>query len=192
MVIAQLNIRRKRLAEYMIWLDLEMSGLDPDQHVILEIASVITDWDLEIIAEGPDLAIFQPQERLLSMEQWSMDHHNASGLMERVITSPYTCEEAERKTIEFISRYTEKGRSPLCGNSIWQDRRFLVRHMPLLESFFHYRNIDVSTIKELVKKWYPSLPPFKKDKAHLALMDIKESIKELRYYREKVFRQEIV
>lgn len=180
------------MAEYMIWLDLEMSGLDPDQHVILEIASVITDWDLEIIAEGPDLAIFQPQERLLSMEQWSMDHHNASGLMERVITSPYTCEEAERKTIEFISRYTEKGRSPLCGNSIWQDRRFLVRHMPLLESFFHYRNIDVSTIKELVKKWYPSLPPFKKDKAHLALMDIKESIKELRYYREKVFRQEIV
>jgi len=180
------------LAEYMIWLDLEMSGLDPDQHVILEIASVITDWDLEIIAEGPDLAIFQPQERLLSMEQWSMDHHNASGLMERVITSPYTCEEAERKTIEFISRYTEKGRSPLCGNSIWQDRRFLVRHMPLLESFFHYRNIDVSTIKELVKKWYPSLPPFKKDKAHLALMDIKESIKELRYYREKVFRQGIV
>jgi len=180
------------LDEYMIWLDLEMSGLDPDRHVILEIASVVTNWDLEIIAEGPDLAIFQPQKNLLNMEQWSRDHHSASGLIERVVTSPYTCEDAERQTLEFISKYTEKGRSPLCGNSICQDRRFLIRHMPVLESFFHYRNIDVSTIKELVRKWYPSLPPFKKRKTHLALMDIKESIKELRYYREKVFIPEIL
>jgi len=176
------------LNEYMIWLDLEMSGLDPDEHVILEIASVITDWNLQIVAEGPDLAIFQPRERLQTMEKWSKDHHNASGLIDRVLASPYTCRDAESQTIEFISRYTEKGRSPLCGNSIWQDRRFLVRHMPRLEAFFHYRNIDVSTIKELVRKWYPSLPPFKKNKAHLALADIKESIKELQYYRERVFR----
>ncbi len=179
------------MTDYMIWLDLEMSGLDPDQHVILEIASIITDWDLRIVAEGPDIVIHQPEEKLANMEQWSREHHNASGLMERVLGSSYSCEDAENETIEFISKYTEKGRSPLCGNSVWQDRRFLIRHMPRLEAFFHYRNIDVSTIKELVKRWYPSLPLFKKDKAHLALMDIKESIKELHYYREKVFNQRV-
>lgn len=175
------------MADYMIWLDLEMSGLDPERHVILEIASMVTDWDLKIVAEGPDIVIFHPKDELASMEEWSRQHHNASGLLEKVLSSPISCEEAERQTIEFLSNYAEPGKSPLCGNSVWQDRRFLVRHMPELEAFFHYRNIDVSTIKELAKRWYPSLPAYKKQKAHLALLDIKESIRELRYYREKVF-----
>ncbi len=164
-----------------------MSGLDPDEHVILEIASVITDWNLQIVAEGPDIVIHQPEEKLANMEKWSREHHNASGLIEKVLASSYSCEDAERQTIEFISKYTAQGLSPLCGNSVWQDRRFLIRHMPRLEAIFHYRNIDVSTIKELVKRWYPFLPTYQKQKAHLALMDIKESIRELRYYRQRVF-----
>jgi len=175
------------LNDYLIWLDLEMSGLDPDQHVILEIASLVTDWNLEIVAEGPDIVISYSEDALATMDQWSKKQHKASGLIERVLASPYDCYQAEQETIRFLSSYTEKGSSPLCGNSVWQDRRFLLRHMPTLEAFFHYRNIDVSTIKELVKRWYPSLPPFEKKKRHLALSDIKESIRELKYYREKVF-----
>ncbi|RLB77616.1 MAG: oligoribonuclease [Deltaproteobacteria bacterium] len=173
----------------MIWLDLEMSGLDPEQHVILEIACVVTDWDLNIVAEGPDIVIFQPEHKLASMEQWSRQHHAASGLLQKVSSSSISCLQAERQIIEFLSNYAEPGKSPLCGNSVWQDRRFLVRHMPKLEAFFHYRNIDVSTIKEIVKRWYPSLPRFEKQKAHLALNDIKESIRELEYYKNNVFCQ---
>ncbi|MBW2299175.1 MAG: oligoribonuclease [Deltaproteobacteria bacterium] len=171
----------------LIWVDLEMTGLDPEKGHILEIASIVTDSDLEIIAEGPNLAINYPEEIVRSMDEWSKSHHGASGLVDRVKSSHYDCKKAEEVTLRFLSQYCKRGESPLCGNSVWQDRRFLVKHMPRLESFLHYRNIDVSTIKELVRRWYPSLPAYEKRKAHLALSDIKESINELRYYRETVF-----
>ena len=172
----------------LVWIDLEMTGLDPDNQVIVEIASVVTDDQLNVIGEGPDLPIHYPSAILSRMEPWSLKHHTESGLLERINASSYTCENAEEETLHFISRHCKKGASPMCGNTIGQDRRFLVKHMPTLEKFFHYRNIDVSSIKELVKRWYPSLPPFTKRKAHLALSDILESINELRYYRENVFR----
>ena len=168
-------------------MDLEMTGLNPEQDVILEIATIVTDDHLEIVAEGPNLAINYPEDTLLAMDAWSSQHHTASGLIERVKASPYNCQQVEEKTLEFLSHYCEKGESPLCGNSIWQDRRFLDKHMPTLHEFLHYRNIDVSSIKELVTRWYPSLPLFKKQKVHLSLMDTKESINELKYYRQKVF-----
>jgi oligoribonuclease len=171
----------------LVWMDLEMSGLDPNTCVILEIAAVVTDNDLAIIAEGPNIAIHYPQETLLTMESWSREHHGASGLLDRVQASDSSCGKAEEAMLAFLSPHTEKGRSPLCGNSVWQDRRFLARQMPLLNAFFHYRNIDVSSVKELARRWYPSLPPFKKTKTHLALSDIKESIEELKYYRRHVF-----
>ena len=171
----------------LIWIDLEMTGLDPEHQVIVEIASVVTDDQLNVIGEGPDMAIHYPSSVLSRMEPWSLEHHTESGLLERVNASPYTCKDAEEETLRFISRFCKEGASPLCGNTIGQDRRFLVKHMPTLEKFFHYRNIDVSSIKELVKRWYPALPRFTKEKAHLALSDILESINELKYYREKVF-----
>jgi oligoribonuclease len=176
------------LTSNLIWIDLEMTGLDPERHVIVEIASVVTDDQLNVIGEGSDMAIHHPSSTLSQMEPWSLEHHTASGLMERIKASPYTCESAEEETLRFISRYCKEGASPMCGNTIGQDRRFLVKHMPTLEKFFHYRNIDVSSIKELVKRWYPTLPPFKKKKAHLALSDIMESINELKYFRANVFR----
>jgi len=176
----------------LIWIDLEMTGLIPEKNLILEIATVITDGNLEILAEGPNIAINYPQEKLKGMDQWSLDNHRASGLLERSRNSQYSCSMAEEETLKFIERFCEKGKSPLCGNSVWQDRIFLRIHMPRLESFFHYRNIDVSSIKELVKRWYPSLPPYQKEKTHLALSDIKESINELRYYRKYVFRNTII
>lgn len=173
----------------LIWIDLEMTGLDPERMVILEIASVVTDDDLEIIAEGPNIAINHPEETLKEMEEWSMIHHSASGLLNRVKASPYDCRHAEQETLKFLSAHCREGESPLCGNSVWQDRRFLKRYMPELEGFFHYRMIDVSSIKELVKRWYPRIPVYEKKKVHLALNDINESINELRYYRENVFVQ---
>jgi len=171
----------------LIWIDLEMTGLDSDTHVIVEIASIVTDGQLNIVAQGPDIAINHPEHILSSMEEWSREHHQASGLLDRVKASSRDCRRAEEETLDFVSRYCEKGKSPLCGNSVWQDRRFLIKYMPRLEAFLHYRNIDVSSVKELVKYWYPALPPFKKQKAHLAMSDIEESIRELVYYREKVF-----
>ena len=171
----------------LIWIDLEMTGLDPETHVIVEIASIVTDGQLNILAQGPDIAINHPEHTLYSMEEWSRDHHQASGLLDRVKASSWDCRRAEEETLDFVSRYCEKGKSPLCGNSVWQDRRFLIKYMPRLEAFLHYRNIDVSSVKELVKNWYPDLPPFKKQKAHLAMSDIEESIRELIYYREYVF-----
>jgi len=171
----------------LIWIDLEMTGLDPERGFILEIATVVTDDQLELVAEGPNIAVNQPDEVLLFMEEWSMIHHKESGLLDRVKSSSCDCRSAEQETLEFLSPLCKKGESPLCGNSVGQDRQFLKKHMPTLESFFHYRNIDVSTIKELVRRWYPSLPLYKKQKTHLALSDIKESISELRYYRQKVF-----
>lgn len=172
---------------HLVWIDLEMTGLDPEIHVIVEIASIVTDTELNIVEQGPDTAIFYPEEILAHMEPWSLEHHQASGLLDRIRNSSVSCEKAEKETIDFLSRYISKGKSPLCGNSIYQDRRFLVKHMPRLEAFFHYRNIDVSSIKELVKRWYPALHAFQKEKSHLALNDIKESIEELRYYRKNVF-----
>lgn len=171
----------------LVWIDLEMSGLELEMHVIMEIASVITDDRLRIVARGPDIAINHPQKTLSLMDEWSLRHHQSSGLLDRAEASPYNCQRAEKETIEFLSRYCQKGESPLCGNSVWQDRRFLERYMPRLEAFLHYRNIDVSSIKELAKRWYPTIPAFKKKKAHLAMSDIEESIKELKYYRENVF-----
>ncbi len=171
----------------LVWIDLEMTGLDPEKYVIIEIATIVTDDNLEIVAEGPSIAINHPEKILLAMEDWSMKHHQASGLTDRANASPYDCQRAEQETLEFVSHHCRKGASTLCGNSIWQDRRFLAKHMPALHDFFHYRMIDVSSIKELVKRWYPSLPPVEKQKAHLALMDIKESIDELKHYRRKVF-----
>lgn len=171
----------------LIWIDLEMTGLDPKKEVILEIATVVTDDKLEVVAEGPNIAINYPEKILQTMEEWSRTHHGESGLLDRVKESPYDRRSAEQETLEFLATHCKKGESPLCGNTIWQDRRFLIKHMPDLEGFFHYRNIDVSSIKELVRRWYPSLPPYKKQKTHLALSDIKESIGELRYYRQRVF-----
>ncbi|MBW2615857.1 MAG: oligoribonuclease [Deltaproteobacteria bacterium] len=175
------------MKSHLIWIDLEMTGLDPDTHVIVEIASIVTDGQLNIVAQGPDIAINHPEDILSAMDGWSREHHQASGLLDRVKASSRDCQRAEEETLDFVSRYCEKGKSPLCGNSVWQDRRFLIKYMPLLEAFLHYRNIDVSSVKELVKNWYPALSPFKKQKAHLAMSDIEESIRELIYYREKVF-----
>lgn len=171
----------------LIWIDLEMTGLDPEKRVILEIASVITSADLDIIAEGPNIAIHCPEDILNEMEEWSMSHHSKSGLLARVRESNTDCRQAEQETMEFLSAHVKKNESPMCGNSVWQDRRFLIRYMPDLEGFFHYRIIDVSSIKELVTRWYPSVPPFEKRKIHLALSDIHESIRELKYYRDTVF-----
>jgi oligoribonuclease len=175
------------MQEPLIWIDLEMTGLDPERHVILEIASVLTDELLNIIAEGPCIAIHPQADALAAMDDWSREHHLQSGLLGRVDASPYDHHAAEQLTLGFITPYCREGSSPLCGNSVWQDRRFLIKHMPKLEAYFHYRNIDVSSVKELVRRWYPALPQFQKQKTHTALSDIKESIAELRYYRERVF-----
>ena len=172
----------------IIWIDLEMTGLDPEKMVIIEIASIVTDDDLNVIAEGPNIAIGYPEDILNNMEEWSLTHHTASGLLDRVRASRYNCIQAEEATLRFLQRHCNKGESPLAGNSIWQDRRFLARHMPELENFFHYRIIDVSSIKELVRRWYPSLAPYEKEKSHMALEDIRESINELKYYREHIFK----
>lgn len=167
-------------------MDLEFSGLEPEQgDVILEVATIITTNDLEIVAEGPTLAIHQKEEVLNGMDEWNTEHHNASGLVQRVRESQHTHESADEVTAAFILEHCEKGVSPLCGNSIHQDRRFIYRYMPKVTECLHYRNIDVSTIKELSKRWTPSIAPFEKKKAHLALDDIKESIDELIYFREK-------
>ncbi len=169
----------------LVWMDLEMTGLDPEDNVIIEIATIITDDQLNIIAEGPVIAVHQPDLELDKMDDWNVKTHGNSGLVERVKTSAISMAEAEKQTLEFIEQYVKKGHSPLCGNSIHQDRRFLVKQMPLLEEYMHYRNIDVSTLKELAKRWKPSiLPNFKKSGSHKALDDILESIAEMQFYRE--------
>jgi oligoribonuclease len=175
------------MQENLVWMDLEMTGLDPESAVIIEIATIVTDGQLRILAEGPSIAIHHSDDILSKMDDWSREHHSASGLLRRIAVSTYDCAGAELATLAFLRQHCREGASPLCGNSIWQDRRFLIRHLPKLEAFFHYRIIDVSSINELVKRWYPSLPAFEKQKAHTALSDIRESIKELAYYRDKVF-----
>ncbi len=169
----------------LIWIDLEMTGLEPDKEKIIEIATIVTDKDLNVLAEGPMMAVHQPQSLLDSMDNWCTKHHGQSGLTERVINSHIDESQAENATIEFLQQWVGKGQSPMCGNSIGQDRRFLVRYMPKLHDYFHYRNLDVSSLKELVKRWKPEIQAgFSKQNKHLALDDIKESIQELSYYRE--------
>jgi len=175
------------LRSKLVWIDLEMTGLDPEKHVILEIATILTDNNLEILEEGPDIVIHQEESVLEHMDDWSREQHGSSGLLERVSVSEYDCQRAERETMDFLESHCERGQCPLCGNSVWQDRRFLIRYMPDLADFLHYRNIDVSSLKELVKRWYPQLPTYEKRKDHRASGDIKESINELKYYRQKVF-----
>jgi oligoribonuclease len=171
----------------LVWMDLEMTGLDPEIDTILEIATIITDGNLNIIAEGPNIVIHQPDAALDGMDEWNTTHHGASGLTAKVRASEITMAEAEQQTLDFIRLYVPERSSPLCGNSIHQDRRFLVPYMPELEAYVHYRNIDVSTIKELGRRWYPGVRAPLKEAEHLALADIRESIKELAFYRKNYF-----
>jgi len=176
-------------ADNLIWIDLEMTGLDPDNDLIIEIATIITDKNLNILAEGPVMAVHQSDAALTAMDNWNQQHHGQSGLIERVKCSTITDAEAEARTIAFLQQWLPTGTSPMCGNSIGQDRRFLYRYMPKLEAFFHYRNLDVSTVKELANRWAPHLKEgFQKKSAHQALEDIIESIEELRYYRQHFFK----
>lgn len=169
----------------LIWIDLEMTGLYPDKDVIIEVATIITDTNLEIIAEGPVLAVHQSDEILNAMDAWNTKTHAGTGLVKRVRESDISAAEAEKQTLIFLDRHVPKNKSPMCGNSICQDRRFLARLMPDMEEWFHYRNLDVSSIKELVARWRPELlKGFSKENTHKALDDIRESIDELKYYRE--------
>lgn len=169
----------------LIWLDLEMTGLSPETDRVIEIATIITDAQLNILAEGPNFAIRQPKSALDAMDDWNQKHHGDSGLVDRVLSSRHTEETATDETIRFLQDYVGAGKSPMCGNSICQDRRFLARYMPRLEAFFHYRNLDVSSLKELVARWQPELlEGLSKKGAHVAMDDIKDSISELTYYRE--------
>ncbi len=173
----------------LIWIDLEMTGLDPNKHKIIEIATIVTDPELNILAEGPVMAIHQTDEELAKMDEWCTNTHTKSGLVERVRVSPIDEEAAIELTLAFLAKWVPNGVSPICGNSVSQDRRFLYKHMPKLEQFFHYRTIDVSTIKELARRWQPSvLQGVQKTGTHLALDDIRESIAELKYYRNHVFK----
>ena len=168
----------------LIWIDLEMTGLVPERDRIIEIATVVTDADLAVIAEGPVIAVRQPEATLASMDEWNTRTHGASGLVARVLASTTDEAAAERATLEFLARHVAPGRSPMCGNSVCQDRRFLARWMPELERFFHYRNLDVSTVKELARRWAPEVAAgVEKESRHTALADVHESIAELRHYR---------
>jgi oligoribonuclease len=174
----------------LIWIDLEMTGLNPDQNLIIEIATAVTDKELTVLAEGPVMAIHQSDEVLATMDEWNTRQHANSGLTERVRESQVSEKEAEQLTLEFLRQHVDQGASPICGNSICQDRRFLIRHMPELAAYFHYRNLDVSTLKILAKLWLPEVGNrFEKKSVHLALADIHDSIRELRFYREHLFRR---
>jgi len=173
----------------LVWLDLEMTGLDPERHVILEIASIVTDSELNVLAEGPVIAIHQSDDELAKMDDWCTQTHGQSGLTERVKQSPINTEQAEQQTLKFLQQWVKAGDSPLCGNSIGQDRRFLVRYMPKLEHYFHYRNLDVSSLKILAGLWAPDVKDsFQKQGTHRALDDIRESIAELIYYRKYLLK----
>lgn len=175
---------------HLIWIDLEMTGLYPDTDTIIEIATLVTDNNLEVIAEGPVFAIHQSDAILAAMDEWNTRQHGHSGLTERVRQSGIDLATAEQQTLAFLQEHVPPNTSPMCGNSICQDRRFLARYMPELEKYFHYRHLDVSTLKELGKRWYPEvMSGFKKDSKHLAISDIYDSIAELKYYRETFFKQ---
>lgn len=173
----------------LVWIDLEMTGLNPEYDRIIEIATLVTDTDLHVLAEGPVFAIHQSDELLDQMDEWNTKQHNGSGLVDRVKESVITEARAAELTLDFLREHVLEGKSPLCGNSIWQDRRFLARYMPQLESFFHYRLIDVSTLKELAQRWAPKIyNGLQKDSKHLAMDDIRDSVAELKYYREHFLR----
>jgi oligoribonuclease len=173
----------------LIWIDLEMTGLKPESDLIIEIATIVTDKHLNVLAEGPVLAIHQSEAALAAMDDWNRKQHGGSGLAARVLASGIDTAAAERATVKFLETWAEPGRSPMCGNSICQDRRFLARLMPKLERFFHYRNLDVSTLKELAQRWAPQVAQsFQKSSSHLALDDVRESIRELQFYRERFLR----
>lgn len=171
----------------LIWIDLEMTGLDTNTDSIIEIATIVTDAQLSVIEEGPVFAIHQPDAVLDAMDDWNKNQHGSSGLVQRVRSSPLNEQDAEQMTLDFLRKHVPAKASPMCGNSICQDRRFLARCMPDLEAYFHYRNLDVSTIKELVRRWAPNAPQFEKTAVHLALDDIRDSIRELQFYRERFF-----
>lgn len=169
----------------LVWIDMEMTGLDPDKDRVIEVAAIVTDPQLNVLAEGPVFVIHQADEVLDGMDAWNKGTHGRSGLIDRVKASTVTEAQAEEEMIDFLRKYVPEGKSPMCGNSICQDRRFMARYMPKLEAFFHYRNVDVSTLKELCRRWKPELiSGFKKHQLHTALADIRESVEELKYYRE--------
>ena len=174
----------------LVWIDLEMTGLDPEADAIIEMATIITDSDLNVMAEGPVLAIWQPEVLLAGMDEWNQTHHSASGLVDRVRQSEVRTVEAEAQTLAFVEKYVERGTAPLCGNTIWQDRRFVERYMPGLARYLHYRMIDVSSLKALAQRWYGDSAVFNKPRegAHDALVDIQNSIAELKHYRDTLFR----
>lgn len=170
---------------HLIWIDLEMTGLEPETEVIIEIATIVTDAQLNVLAEGPSLVIHQPDSILDAMDEWCTNQHGQSGLTDRVRRSKISVEQAEQETIAFLQQYIARGKSPMCGNTVSQDRRFLLKYMPDLESYFHYRHIDVSTVKELAKRWKPEIiEGVNKSSSHLALDDVRDSIEELKYYRQ--------
>jgi len=175
--------------ERLVWIDLEMTGLDIGRESIIEIATVVTDGQLNILATGPNLAVSVSEDLLAGMDEWNTSHHTASGLVDRVRTTSVSCEQAEAETLEFLKKWVPQGSAPLCGNSVWNDKKFMEKEMPLLVDYLHYRMIDVSTVKELARRWYPETGRYEKKGAHLALDDILESIEELRYFRERIFLQ---
>lgn len=174
--------------QHLVWMDLEMTGLNPESDEIIEIASLVTDGQLNIIAEGPEIVIHQPPSRFQKMDEWNRNQHTKSGLWAKVLASQVTIADAEKQTLDFLREHTAPKVTPLCGNSIWQDRRFINRYMPAIDSFLHYRMVDVSSFKEMVQRWYPKIGSVNKRESHRALDDIIESVEELKFYRDKVFK----
>ena len=174
-------------AQRMVWIDLEMTGLDIEKESIIEIATVITDSELKILAHGPNLAVKVSEELITGMDDWNTKHHHQSGLVDRIRTEGVSIKDAEQQTLAFLKQWVDEKSAPLCGNSVWNDRRFLDKEMPLVAEFLHYRMVDVSTVKELARRWYPDIPRYPKKLSHLALDDILESIEELEYFRNQIF-----
>lgn len=174
----------------LVWIDLEMTGLYPEENTIIEIATIVTESDLSIVAEGPSFAIDVGEAELAKMDDWNVEHHTENGLIARIVSDGVSMSEAERATLVFLEEHCIAGASPLCGNTIGQDRRFLRRYMPELHDFFHYRSVDVTSVKILARAWYPNVPKWRKNSGHRALDDIRGSIEELVYYREHLFRDE--
>ena len=172
----------------MVWIDLEMTGLDIKQDRIIEIATLVTDGELNLIAEGPNLAVHVSDEAIAGMDEWNTTHHHRSGLVDRIRSEGVSVVDAQARTLAFLEEHVQPNTAPLCGNSVWNDKRFLEKEMPDIVAFLHYRMIDVSTVKELARRWYPEVPRYEKKGAHLALDDIRESVEELRHFRERVFR----